>query len=145
MWRKLEVHDFITWLRAHNARIAAEERVEFRGLDIYSLDRSIAAVLAYLDRVDPEEAEVARRRYSCLTPWQEDPAAYGAAAQRLHKSPCEDAVVAELRTLLDKRLAYIQEDGQSFLDAAQNARVVRAAEHYYRLMYRRFAQILEPA
>jgi erythromycin esterase-like protein len=136
MWRNLEVHDFITWLRAHNARIAIEERVEFRGLDIYSLGRSIAAVLAYLDRVDPEEAEVARRRYGCLTPWQEDPAGYGAAAQRLHKSPCEDAVVAELRTLLDKRLAYIQEDGQSFLDAAQNARVVQAAEHYYRLMYR---------
>ncbi|MDR3407553.1 MAG: erythromycin esterase family protein [Methylovirgula sp.] len=136
MWRNVEVHDFITWLRAHNARISAEARVEFRGLDIYSLDRSIAAVLSYLDRVDPEEAQVARQRYACLTPWQDDPAGYGEAALRLHKSPCEDAVVAELRALLDKRLAYIQQDGRSFLDAAQNARVVQAAEHYYRLMYR---------
>ena len=110
--------------------------LEFRGLDIYSLGSSIAAVLAYLDRVDPEEAKAARRRYGCLTPWQDDPAGYGRAALYLDKSPCEEGVVAELRALLDRRLAYVRRDGESFFDAAQNARVVRAAEHYYRLMYR---------
>jgi erythromycin esterase-like protein len=45
-------------------------------------------------------------------------------------------VLAELRSLLDRRLAYVRRDGDSFFDAAQNARVVRAAEQYYRLMYR---------
>lgn len=136
MWRNVEVHDFVEWLRAHNEHLPADARTEFRGLDIYSLGNSIAAVLAYLDRVDPEEAKAARKRYGCLTPWQEDPAAYGLSAIRLGASPCEDAVVAELRALLDKRLAYVGRDGESFLDAAQNARVVRAAEYYYRLMYR---------
>jgi erythromycin esterase-like protein len=136
MWRNVEVHDFIGWLRAHNENLPADRRAEFRGLDIYSLGSSIAAVLAYLDRVDPEEAKAARRRYGCLTPWQEDPAAYGLNAIQLGKSPCEDAVVAELRALLDRRLAYVGRDGESFLDATQNARVVRAAEYYYRLMYR---------
>jgi erythromycin esterase-like protein len=33
------------------------------------LRSSIAAVLAYLDRVDPPAADQARRRYGCLTPW----------------------------------------------------------------------------
>jgi Erythromycin esterase len=33
-------------------------------------------------------------------------------------------------------LSMFGRDGESFLDAAQNARVVWAAEHYYRLMYR---------
>jgi erythromycin esterase-like protein len=136
MWRNVEVHDFVEWLRAHNEHLPIDARTEFRGLDIYSLGNSIAAVLAYLDRVDPEEAKAARGRYGCLTPWQEDPAAYGLSAIRLGISPCEDAVVAELRALLDKRLAYLGRDGESFLDAAQNARVVRAAEYYYRLMYR---------
>ena len=136
MWRNVEVHDFIEWLRRHNGPLPVQERAEFRGLDIYSLGNSIAAVLAYLDRVDPEEARAARKRYGCLTPWQDDPAAYGLSAIRLGKSPCEDAVVAELRALLDKRLGYVSRDGESFLNAAQNARVVRAAEHYYRLMYR---------
>jgi erythromycin esterase-like protein len=136
MWRNTDVHNFVEWLRAHNEGLPASARVEFRGLDIYSLGSSIAAVLAYLDRVDPDEANTARRRYGCLTPWQDDLATYGLSAIKSGRSPCEDAVVAELRALLDKRLAYVGRDGDSFFDAAQNARVVRAAEYYYRLMYR---------
>jgi erythromycin esterase-like protein len=136
MWRNVEVHDFVEWLRAHNEALPAQARTQFSGLDIYSLGSSIAAVLAYLDRVDPQEAKEARRRYGCLTPWQDDPAGYGRAALYAAKSPCEDGVVAELRALLDARLAYVGRDGEAFFDAAQNARVVRSAEHYYRLMYR---------
>lgn len=105
------------------------------GLDIYSLGTSIAAVLAYLDRVDPEEGRVARERYACLTPWQDDPGRYGHATYRLEKSPCEDEVVLQLRGLLDNRLSYVRRDA-NFFDAEQNARIVHAAEHYYRLMYR---------
>jgi erythromycin esterase-like protein len=136
MWRNCEVHDFIESLRAHNEALPPRARTEFRGLDIYSLSNSIAAVLAYLDRVDPAEAKLARRRYGCLTPWQDDPGGYGRAALHLAQSPCEDGVVAELRALLNSRLAYMGRDGDSFFDAAQNARIVLAAEHYYRLMYR---------
>jgi erythromycin esterase-like protein len=135
MWRNIEMHDFVDWLRNHNEHLPAELRTEFRGLDIYSLGNSIAAVLAYLDRVDPAEAKAARQRYGCLTPWQDDPASYGRAALHLGKSPCEEGVLAELRALLDRRLTYIRRDGEAFFDAAQNARVVQAAEYYYRLMY----------
>jgi len=137
MWRNVEVRDFIEWLRGYNEHLPAEWRTEFRGLDIYSLGSSIAAILAYLDRVDPEEAKAARGRYGCLTPWQDNPAGYGRAAIHLGGSPCEEGVLAELRTLLDQRLVYLRRDGgDAFFDAAQNARVVQAAEHYYRLMYR---------
>ena len=136
MWRNVDVSDFVEWLREHNEHQPAEARTEFRGLDIYSLGSSMAAVLAYLDRVDPGEAKAARRRFGCLTPWQDDPASYGRAALHLGRSPCEEGVLAELRSLLDRRLTYVRRDGDSFFDAAQNARVVRAAEQYYRLMYR---------
>ena len=44
------------------------------------MNASIAAVLEYLDRVDPEAAEVARSRYGCLSPWSRELAAYGRAA-----------------------------------------------------------------
>jgi erythromycin esterase-like protein len=37
--------------------------------------------------------------------------------------------------LLQRRLEYATGDGESFLDAAQNARLVAAAERYYRIMY----------
>ena len=136
MWRNVEMHEFVEWLRAHNESLPVEARTGFYGLDIYSLGTSIAAVLAYLDRVDRDEAKSARNRYGCLTPWQDEPARYGRAAFRFDKSPCEDGVVDELRALLDKRLEYVRRDGEYFFDAAQNARVVRAAEYYYRLMYR---------
>ena len=45
MWRNLEVLEFADWLRGENEQRRREGRVEFRGLDIYSLSASIAAVL----------------------------------------------------------------------------------------------------
>ena len=135
MWRNTEVREFIDWLHLHNAGLPLGERVEFRGLDVYSLGGSIAAVLDYLDAVDPEEASSARERYGCLTPWQEDPAAYGRRA--LHGGDtCENEAVAQLNALLEMRLGALQLNGEAFFDAAQNARIVRAAEQYYRVMYR---------
>jgi erythromycin esterase-like protein len=136
MWRNVEVMEFLDWLRDHNERSPVDRRVSFHGLDVYSLGASIGAVVDYLDRVDPEAAKIARRRYACLTPWQDEPAIYGRAVLRGQQKPCEDEAAAQLTGLLSKRLAYMQEDGEAFFDAAQNARIVRAAEEYYRLMYR---------
>lgn len=135
MWRNREVTEFIDWLRAHNAELPAEKRVEFRGLDLYSLGSSIAAVLDYLDAVDAEKARAARQRYGCLTPWQENPAAYGRRAMH-GGDTCENEAVAQLNVLLEMRLGALRHGGEAFFDAAQNARIVRAAEQYYRAMYR---------
>jgi len=134
MWRNNEFREFVDWLHAHNMGRKADARVEFRGLDVYSLRASIAAVLGYLDKVDPKAASLARERYGCLTPWQSDPAEYGSAVLAGYRS-CEDKAVAQLNSLLERRLDYIRRDGEAFFDAAQNARVVRAAELYYRRMY----------
>jgi erythromycin esterase-like protein len=48
---------------------------------------------------------------------------------------CEDAVVAMLQDLHAKRMQYALADGEQFLDAAANARLVKNAEVYYRAMY----------
>jgi erythromycin esterase-like protein len=135
MWANAEVENFAGWLRRHNEHVDADHRVEFRGLDVYSLGRSIDAVLRYLDSVSPEAAKVARSRYGCLTPWQDDPAQYGRAALE-GKASCEAAVIAQLQDVLDRRLSDMQRDEEGFFDATQNARIVRAAERYYRIMYR---------
>jgi erythromycin esterase-like protein len=136
MWRNEEVMAFIDWLRLHNENLPPERRAAFRGLDIYSLSASIAAVLGYLDEVDLPAAAAARQRYACLTPWQDEPASYGWAVNYGKKDSCEDKVVEELNDLLAHRLDYIRQDGEAFFDVAQNARIVRAAERYDRLMYR---------
>lgn len=137
MWRNREVSTFVSWLRAHNDTIADPAlRVSFHGLDIYSLFTSRDAVLTYLDGVDPAAAAVARRRYSCLSPWEQDPAAYGRAVVTGALRSCEAGVVATLTDLLQQRLAYAAaSDDEGFVDAAQNALVVADAERYYRVMY----------
>jgi erythromycin esterase-like protein len=136
MWRNEEFAAFVEWLRTHNADLPPDRRAELRGLDVYSLRASIAAVLDYLDRIDPEAARTARRRYACLTPWQAEPAWYGHAVLGGRHDPCEGEVVAQLRDILAKRLEYARKDGEDYFDAAQNARIVHAAEGYYRIMYR---------
>src|SRR5437588_2006948 len=136
MWRNLEVMQFLNWLRRHNESRALPDRAAFRGLDVYSLGASIDAVIGYLDRVDPQAAAAARRRYGCLTPWQEEPSDYGRAVLYGEKDPCEDKVIEQLNQLLSHRLDYLAKDGEAYFDAAQNARIVRAAERYYRIMYR---------
>jgi erythromycin esterase-like protein len=136
MWRNEEVLAILDWLRHHNEGLPAERRTAFRGLDVYSLGASIEAVLAYLDKVDPNAAAGARRRYGCLTPWQDEPADYGRAVLYGRKDSCEEVAIAQLNELLAHRLDYMRQDGEAFFEAAQNARIVRAAERYYRIMYR---------
>lgn len=135
MWRNREVREFVDWLRGYNAEVNPDARVAFHGLDLYSLYNSIQVVLDYLQRVDPKTAEVARQRYGCLTPWQSDPAVYGQATLTGQYQTCEKEVTSMLTDLLKKRGAYMEHDGEQFMDAVQNARLVANAERYYRVMY----------
>ena len=135
MWRNSEVREFIDWLRIHNAGTALDERVAFHGLDLYSLYSSIRSILKYLDEVDPATASLARQRYGCLTPWQADPATYGRAALTGSYRSCENEVIHMLIELSGKHRDYAEHDGERFLDAVQNARLVASAERYYRVMY----------
>src|SRR2546423_2177299 len=135
MWRNTEVRDFVNWLRKHNGTVERGKRVAFHGLDPCSLFDSIRSVLNYLDEVGPASAKIARERYGCLTPWQRDPATYGHAALTGSYPTCESHVIRTLTDLLAKRRAYAERDGERFLAAEQNARLVANAERYYRIMY----------
>ncbi|KPK16008.1 MAG: protein-L-isoaspartate O-methyltransferase [Myxococcales bacterium SG8_38] len=136
MWRNREVVELIAWLKSHNELIDdSRRRVGFCGLDLYSLYKSIDAVLDYLRDVDPKAAEIAKQRYACLSPWERDPALYGRAAISRGYARCEGPVVEVLRDLLERRLEYALADGDRFFDATSNAHLVAAAEEYYRVMY----------
>ena len=135
MWRNEEVREFVDWLHVHNSNRRAEERTAFHGLDLYSMYSSIRAILRYLDEVDPEAAALARQRYGCLTPWQSDPATYGRAALAGAYRSCEEDVVRMLSDIAARHREYAEHDGERFLDAVQNARLIANAELYYRTMY----------
>jgi protein-L-isoaspartate(D-aspartate) O-methyltransferase len=135
MWRNTDVDAFIDWMRAHNEQLQSDRRAGFYGLDLYNMSGSISAVLDYLDKIDPEAAAVARERYGCLMPWQKEPSTYGRAVLTEGYRKCEQAVIDQCRDLLRRQLEYTEQDREGFLDAAQNARLVASAEHYYRIMY----------
>jgi erythromycin esterase-like protein len=142
MWRNADVLDFIGWLREHNDEQAFDERkCGFYGLDLYSLQASIEAVLGYLNKVDPEAARRARHHYSCFEHFGKKIETYGYAAGFGLTPTCQEAVVRELVELRRKAMDYLQRDGQVAADAyfcaEQNALVVRNAEEYYRNMFRR--------
>jgi len=135
MWRNTDVTKFVDWLREHNRKLPYESRTGFFGLDLYSLYVSANAVINYLQDMDPDLGQLAEKRYGCLSPWEADPAAYGQAALTGHYKACEENVVQMLADLYRKRAEYSHNDGERFLDAAQNAHVVANAERYYRVMY----------
>jgi erythromycin esterase-like protein len=140
MWRNADVLDFVGWLRAHNDQIAdPARRVGFYGLDLYSLHSSMAAVLAYLDRRDPDAAHRARERYACFAEFGEEPQEYGHAIALGLAPDCEREVLAQLMDLLRRRGELLGHDGMiaedAQFEAEQNALVVRNAEEYYRSMF----------
>jgi len=140
MWRNADVLDFVGWLRSFNDSLpATDTRAGFYGLDLYSLHTSIAAVLEYLDAVDPAAAQRARHRYSCFEDFGEDVQAYGYAATHGLAESCEPAVVAQLVDMRRSAAEYARRDGRLTPDAQfyaeQNARLVRDAEEYYRAMF----------
>lgn len=140
MWRNGEVSTFLEWLHDYNEDSGrVKTPAGFYGLDLYSMRASIAAVIDYLDRIDPPAAAAARERYACFGNFVQDPDAYGWAAVSGVLESCEQQVLSQLRALQEKRFAYHSEldefGDDEFFSAEQNAEVVRKSEEYYRAMY----------
>ena len=140
MWRNTVMLDFVDWLRGWNDKLPnGQPRAGFYGIDLYSLNSSIRAVLEYLDKIDHAAATRARYRYSCFEHFGEDPQAYGYAASFDLERSCQDLVVAQLVDLRNNAGEYARRDGRvaedEFFYAEQNARLVKNAERYYRTMF----------
>lgn len=141
MWRNADVLDFVGWLRTHNDdRPDSRSKTGFYGLDLYSMNTSMAAVLSYLDKVDPDAAERARERYACFDGFGGDTQRYGYETALGHGFSCEDAAVSQFVELYSRAGELARLDGRvaadDFFVAEQNARLVKNAEQYYRTMYR---------
>jgi len=138
MWRNADILDLTGWLRSHNDSLPLNDtKVGVYGLDLYSLYRSIHSVIQYLDKVNPEAAKAARRRYGCFEDFGDDPQTYGMLASNDPSASCEDQVVEQLLELQRHAADFL--DGRGAADelffAEQNARVAKNAERYYRAMY----------
>lgn len=132
MWRNSDVDAFVGWLRDWNHD--RDVQTGFYGLDLYNMSGSVRAVIAYLERTDPEAAAEARQRYACLRPWMDEPQRYGLLASRSRVTLCEEPTMRMLQDLHARQMAC-QSDCDRVFDAAANARLVANAESYYRAMF----------
>lgn len=136
MWRNKSIIPFLQWLRIHNDNLT--NKIGFYGLDLYSLNASMQAVINYLSRVDPEAAKRARYRYACFDHLGVDPQTYGYLTSEGLKKSCVKETMEQLLELQYKALQYVKDHGtaeEEFFYATQNARVVKDAEKYYRSMF----------
>jgi len=141
MWRNKDVVEFVQWLREYNDALPpGEPKAGFYGIDLYSLSRSIEAVVTYLDKVDPDAATRARARYSCFEDFGDNPQVYGQMVSLGLAEDCENEVVGQLLELQQRTAELTERGGRSGADeqffAEQNARVARNAAAYYRSMFR---------
>lgn len=141
MWCNQEVLEFVTWLHQYNQLHRADKQVGFYGLDLYSLHASMAAVIEYLKKVDPEAAKRAQHRYACFDHFGINPQNYAYATAFGISEACENDVIQQLQELRNNTAAYLQLNGRAAADefffAEQNAKLVQNTEKYYRLMFNR--------
>jgi erythromycin esterase-like protein len=135
MWRNVEFDKFVRWMRRHNERRSYEAMAGFYGLDLYNLNGSMRAVIDFLEGEDPELARLAHLRYGCLEPWAERPEVYGRHSLLEGYARCEVGVIQMLKDLLQRQIDCFGPECDEWLDAAANARLVKDAEAYYRVMY----------
>lgn len=136
MWQNVPMVDLIEWLYQHNAK--SENKVSFYGMDLYSLYRSIGAVIEYLKKIDPKLAQEAAQSYACLDRFNQDPQRYAYAVfSRVTKS-CKDEVIAELKKLEALEWQLVKDNKATAQDTfylTQNARVIKNSESYYRSLF----------
>ena len=102
--------------------------------------RRSQAVIAYLEKIDPEAAERARARYACFDHFAGDTQRTATPHPRALWNRARATVVDQLIDLRRRAAEYANRDGQvareEFFFAEQNARLALNAEHYYRAMFR---------
>ncbi|KMQ51184.1 erythromycin esterase-like enzyme [Chitinispirillum alkaliphilum] len=138
MWRNADMLNFLGFLRDTNRIRDPREAVGFYGLDLYGMYSSINAVISYLERVDPQAAELARKRYECFFRYRREEDSYAAAMSYIGEE-CISEAVLQLVELRERGMEYIKGGGfiarEEQFYAEQNARLTRSAEEYYRSMF----------
>jgi erythromycin esterase-like protein len=139
MWRNITMPPFLKWLREYNNKLPSSNKIGFYGLDLYSLNTSMNAVVHYLQKVDPDAALEAKNRYACFDHMSGDPQMYAYLTSTRVKKSCIDEAIAQLLEIQHKAFKYLHQDGiaaeEDYFFATQNARLVKNAEAYYRSMF----------
>jgi erythromycin esterase-like protein len=135
MWRNADVLRFVEWLHRYNVE-RPETPARFYGLDLYGIDASMNEVLEYLHSVDAAAAERARTRYACFEGLSDDPQVYGLTVRGEPERSCAEEAETQLQEILQHDIERMSpEEHHAYLNALENARVVKNGEAFYRTLY----------
>jgi erythromycin esterase len=135
MWGNTTVADLIEWMREHNRKLPAEEKVGFYGMDVYGQWEAMDDLLTYAELYFPEYYNAIAQKLACFERFDRDEWAYARATASGNVS-CED----ELKALVDLmaelgRMVGTDQKNEHFR-AKQNALVIKNAEDFFRLAVR---------
>ena len=135
MWANWEVAALTEWLYHHNLNLQQNLKTGFYGLDVYSLWDSLDTIMSYLQKEDPEAAEIARRSLHCFEPYRDEEGGqqYARATTRIVPASCEDEVLELLKEISSRAPRY-DHDPEAAFNTEQNALIAVNAEKYYRVM-----------
>lgn len=136
MWANWETAAFIDWLKAYNLDFAADKRIGFYGLDVYSFRDSMNSIIQYLEKNDPKALKSAKKVMDCFEPYNKDEGQTYARASSFVPELCEKEVLKMLTEIRNNVINY-NHDPENVLSTEQNAYIVRNAEKYYRAMIKR--------
>jgi erythromycin esterase len=131
MWGNWEIAALAEWLREYNAGLPADKKIGFYGLDVYSLWDSMKAMMAYLEKEDPNAAKSVKKAIQCFEPFNEDEQKY--ARYTLRDEGCRDEVLSLLREIRS-RAQFLDGDREAGFNTEQNALIAVNAEKYYSSM-----------
>lgn len=136
MWANEEIAEFVTWLKKHNEKKEANDKVGFYGIDVYSLWESLDEVITYLSKTDPNGTELAfaQKALSCFEPFNRHPETYALSSINISEA-CVDEV-SKLLTSIRANEDNYKDPGEADLNLKINAMVAQNAEEYYRAMVR---------
>lgn len=124
MWRNSVMETFVTWLRRHNDE-HPDHKVGLYGMDLYSLNSSMEAVLKFLAESDPEAERSVREQYECFSAYGGNPQEYGFMTTARLAPGCQRQVMDALVKLREATLDSVRReedggDGESTFAAEMN-------------------------
>ena len=131
MWANWEIAAFAEWLKNHNQNLDTEDKIGFYGLDVYSLWESLETIVGYLEKEDPETANLAREVADCFEPYKENDSYVN--AYRGLRPKCRQEVVQLLSEIRNNKEKY-KDEREAGLNAELNSLVMKNAEKYYEAM-----------
>ena len=133
MWANWEIVALAEWLQKHNTGLAANQKVGFYGLDVYSLWESMESIMQYLRKTDVVALKAAEEAFRCFEPYRKEEGSSYARALQFVPELCQNEVVDLLKEV-QKRLPQYNSDYENVFSVEQNALISVNAEKYYRAM-----------